>query len=132
MGRGEYVCLVQKIQKLERAMSVKNLPVGQLKALLLQYGVDISGCIERSDLESRLTEYQQRSAVAPSNDAEICDVCGEEEGELLLCDGGMLQGIECHYAAHPSCVGVNLADLKDDEEWFCMKCVAAKARAGAT
>jgi len=103
------------------------LSVSEMKQKLIQRGVDISRCIEKADLVAKLAESDKMTAEATTEDvAEMCDVCGEGDGELLLCDGGMLQGTKCNYAAHPSCVGVDLKSMGDDDEWLCMKCEAAK------
>ena len=106
---------------------MSQLSIGELKAQLLKRGVDISTCLERQDLEAKLKETNDDK----TGDVVVdrCDVCDGEDGELLLCDGGMLQGkVQCNYAAHPACVGVDLKDLAEEEDWLCVRCVAAKKK----
>lgn len=50
-----------------------------------------------------------------------CTVCGLS-GNLVCCDAP-----GCPNVVHPKCIGIDLKDLPDDDDWYCPKCVARGA-----
>jgi hypothetical protein len=52
---------------------------------------------------------------------EICRVCDQEGGLLLLCDGRTSRKKVCDFQCHLECANPPLSDVPADD-WFCEKC----------
>lgn len=51
-----------------------------------------------------------------------CTVCGLS-GNLLCCDAP-----NCPNVVHPKCIGIDLKDIPEDDDWYCSKCVVKGLR----